>query len=70
MSSFWRRLLCCGSQHDEDEAAELVIVSCHPEWIAVLLREAYRCPQGQPFDFQKKVVVVEDGVLKVIPGPV
>ncbi|KEQ71936.1 hypothetical protein M436DRAFT_82853 [Aureobasidium namibiae CBS 147.97] len=50
MSSFWRRLLCCGSQQDEEEAAELVI--------------------GQPFDFQKKVVVVEDGVLKVIPGPV
>ncbi|CAD0107635.1 unnamed protein product [Aureobasidium uvarum] len=25
---------------------------------------------GQPFDFQKKVVVVEDGVLKVTPGPI
>lgn len=26
--------------------------------------------KGQPFDFQKKVVVVEDGVLKVTSGPI
>jgi hypothetical protein len=33
LSALWRRLLSklsCGSQHDEEEAAELVIVSSHP----------------------------------------
>jgi hypothetical protein len=68
LSVFWRRLLSCGSHHDEEEAAEMVIVSGYPETDA-LLREANICLQGQPFDFQKKVVVVEDGVLKVKSGP-
>jgi hypothetical protein len=72
LSALWRRLmskLSRNSRRDEEEVAELVIVSSHPGTDA-LLREANRCLQGQPFDFQKKVVVVEDGVLKVTSGPI
>jgi hypothetical protein len=71
LSALWRRLmskLSRSSHRDEEEVAELVIVSSHPGTDA-LLGEANRCLQGKPFDFQKKVVVVEDGVLKVTSGP-
>ena len=73
LSALWRRLLSklsCSTQHDEEEAAELVIVSSCPGTDASAVWWLTDAHKGQPFDFQKKVVVVEDGVLKVSSGPI